>query len=204
MENYCEPFKGKRITVMGLGLLGRGVGDVEFLAKCGARLVVTDKKNVQELSESLEKLHEYSNITYHLGEHRMEDFTDADIVIKAAGVPLDSPEIAAAKKAGVPVYMSTALFAKMAMEEGATIVGVTGTRGKSTTTQLIYHCLTLAKSRVFLGGNVRGISTLSLLPDIKKGDIAVLELDSWQLQGFRRDLRFHRTSPFSPISSPII
>ena len=106
------------------------------------------------------------------------------MVIKAAGVPLDSPYIAAAKAAGVPVFMSTALFAKQAMEEGATIVGITGTRGKSTTTQMIYKVLKSAGREVLLGGNIRGVSTLTLLPQVKPADIVVLELDSWQLQGF--------------------
>jgi UDP-N-acetylmuramoylalanine--D-glutamate ligase len=99
-------------------------------------------------------------------------------------VRLDSEYIAAAREAGVPVMMSTALFAKFAIDSGATIVGVTGTRGKSTVSHMIFHTLVRAGKRAHLGGNIRGLSTLSLLPDVIKGDIAVLELDSWQLQGF--------------------
>jgi len=169
---------------MGLGLLGRGVGDAEFLAQCGAEVIVTDKKSEAELAESVAKLKKYPNITFHLGEHEEKDFTNADMVIKAAGVPLDSPEVAAARAAGVSVVMSTALFAKYAMEAGAKLVGVTGTRGKSTTTQMIYEILKAAGKKVLLGGNVRGISTLAMLPLVEKDTIAVLELDSWQLQGF--------------------
>lgn len=169
---------------MGLGLLGRGVGDAAFLAGCGAHVLVTDKKTEEQLSGSVKRLREFPNIEFHLGGHRLEDFTNADLVIKAAGVPLDSPEIAAAREAGVPVAMSTALFAKYATEAGATIVGVTGTRGKSTTAQMIHHCLARSGKRSTLGGNVRGRSTLALLPEVERGDICVLELDSWQLQGF--------------------
>ena len=169
---------------MGLGLLGRGVGDAEFLAPLCKELVVTDRKSEQELAAPLARLKKFSNIRYALGSHDEKDFTNTDMVIKAAGVPLDSPYIAAARTAGVPVYMSTALFAKFAAEAGATIVGVTGTRGKSTTTHLIYHALAAAGKPAVLGGNVRGLSTLALLPGIKKGDTVVLELDSWQLQGF--------------------
>ena len=185
MNNVCGPFEGKKITLMGLGLLGRGVGDAKFLAECGAEVLVTDMKTEMELAESVEVLKKYPNVTFHLGKHTMEDFTSCDMVIKAAGVALDSPFIVAARTAGVPVYMSTALFAKYAMEIGATIVGVTGTRGKSTVTQMIYWGLKETGSvNAFLGGNVRGVSTLTLLSEIKSGDIAVLELDSWQLQGF--------------------
>ena len=182
--DYGDFFKNKRITVLGLGLLGRGVGDVEFLAKCGAEVLVTDKKSDGELAESVAKLKKYPNVTFRLGGHQKEDFEKCDLVIKSAGVRLDSPEIVAARAAGVPVAMSTALFAKYATEAGAKIVGVTGTRGKSTVSHMIHHSLIRANKRTVLGGNVRGISTLAMLPDIKKGDIAVLELDSWQLQGF--------------------
>jgi UDP-N-acetylmuramoylalanine--D-glutamate ligase len=182
-------FKGKKITMLGLGLLGRGVGDAEFLAGCGAELVVTDRKTEEQLKESVEKLRQYPNIVFHLSGHRIEDFTSCDMVLKAAGVPLDSPEVAAARAARIPVVMSTALFAKLAADEGAIIVGVTGTRGKSTISHMIYHALKNGSKTAFLGGNVRGVSTLSMLPQVKKGDIAVLELDSWQLQGFG-DLRY--------------
>ncbi|HVU75504.1 MAG TPA: Mur ligase family protein, partial [Candidatus Paceibacterota bacterium] len=188
MKDVCTAFAGKNITILGLGLLGRGVGDAEFLAKCGARVLVTDKKTEAELAESIARLQQYENITFHLGGHRIEDFTACDLVIKAAGVRLDSPEIAAAREAGVSVAMSTALFAQSAAEIGAVIVGVTGTRGKSTISHMIHHVLKRAGKRTHLGGNVRGLSTLAMLPDVQRGDIAVLELDSWQLQGFG-DLR---------------
>ena len=199
MRSYQEFFRGKRITLLGLGLLGRGVGDAEFLAQCGADIIVTDSKTDVELAASVAKLKKYPNITFHLGGHQKEDFTNCDMVIKAAGVRLDSPEIAAARAAGAQVAMSTALFAKYARDAGARIVGVTGTRGKSTVAHMIFHALqmslglnraagavgrTTLHGKVVLGGNIRGISTLAMLPEIEKGDICVLELDSWQLQGF--------------------
>lgn len=178
-------FKGKKVTVQGLGLLGRGVGDAAFLSECGAVVTVTDMKNESQLAASLQQLKSYPHITYHLGGHIESDFTSADFVLKGAGVKIDSPYIRAARNAGVPVYMSTALFAHFARAMGATIVGVTGTRGKSTISHMMYHTLTRAGKRAHLGGNIRGLSTLAMLPDIQSGDVAVLELDSWQLQGFK-------------------
>lgn len=184
MNPYELFFKGKRVTLMGLGLLGRGVGDAEFLARCGASVLVTDLKSEEQLSESIVRLREHKNISLHLGGHEEKDFTNCDMVIKAAGVALDSPYIAAANNADVPVYMSTALFAKFAQEIGATVVGVTGTRGKSTVAHMIFHVLQKSGRRAHLGGNIRGLSTLAILPQVQKGDVCVLELDSWQLQGF--------------------
>ncbi len=187
--NYQDYFKGKKITLMGLGLLGRGVGDAKFLAECGADLIVTDLKSEKELGPSLTKLTKLKAITYVLGKHELADFKDRDLIIKAAGVPLDSPFIAEARKNGIPIMMSTALFVYLAGRRaklsGAKIIGITGTRGKTTTTQLIYEIIKQAKiGKVWLGGNVLGVSTLALLPKVKPEDWVVLELDSWQLQGF--------------------
>jgi UDP-N-acetylmuramoylalanine--D-glutamate ligase len=180
--NYCEEFKGKKITIMGLGLLGRGVGDVRTLAKCGADLIVTDLKTKEQLAPSLAELSDFPGITYVLGEHRLEDFRGRDMVLKAAGVPIDSPFIAEARSHGIPIEMSAALFARLS---GVPTIGITGTRGKSTTTHLIHHVLSQATGeKILLGGNVRGVSNLALLDDVREESIAVLELDSWQLQGF--------------------
>ncbi len=179
---------------MGLGVLGRGVGDAAFLADCGADLIVTDLKNKEALQESLIQLSKYENIKFILGEHRIEDFQNRDMILKSAGVPLDSVHISEAKKQGIPIEMSSALFSKIAMQNGVKIIGITGTRGKSTTTHLIYQILMraytehiLGDAKIFLGGNIKGVATLPFLSEIKNGDIAVLELDSWQLQGFGED-----------------
>lgn len=177
-------FKGKRVTLMGLGLLGRGVGDAAFFAEAGADLIVTDLKSEAELAPSLARLKKFKNITYHLGGHRMEDFENRDLVVRAPNAPLDSPFLAHARAKSIPVEMDASLFAKLSP---ATIVGVTGTRGKSTVTHLIYEMLIAAGKRAFIGGNERDVATLQLLPKVRKGDIVVLELDSWQLQGFEEN-----------------
>ena len=180
-EKYKDFFKGKTCTVMGLGLLGRGVGDVAFLAKLCKKVYVTDMKTEQELQTSLDALREYDNIEYVLGKHENFLFENKDFIIKGAGVRLDNPFIAHAQTEGIPIYMSTALFAYLS---GIKTIGVTGTRGKTTTSDMIYETLRFAGQRVILGGNIRGVSTLSYLSEAHTYDCAVLELDSWQLQGF--------------------
>ncbi|MCI5108831.1 MAG: UDP-N-acetylmuramoyl-L-alanine--D-glutamate ligase [Candidatus Pacebacteria bacterium] len=177
-----DMFKGKKITVMGLGLLGRGVGDTKFLAEQGAKeIIVTDLKTENDLKESVKQLEKYENIRFILGEHRLEDFKNRDFILKSADVPLDSVYIKEARENGVKVEMSTSLFAKFF--EG-TIVGITGTRGKTTVSYLIDHVLRTSGRKSFLGGNIQGVSTLAHLPESSIDEIAVLELDSWQLQGF--------------------
>ena len=184
MNNYKEFFKGKKVIIMGLGLLGRGVGDAMFLAECGAKLTITDLKTKEQLKESLKKLKKFKDIKYVLGKHRLEDFRNCDFILKAAGVPFDSIYIKEVRKNNIPIEMDVSLFTKCTPE--TMTIGVTGTRGKSMTTTLIYEILSknLKDKKVYLGGNVRGVVTLPLLKKVKAGDIVVCELDSWQLQGF--------------------
>lgn len=185
-EIYLPYFENKKVTVMGLGLLGRGIGDTGFLVQSGAYVVVTDKKTEEQLASSLEALKEYKNISYVLGEHRLEDFENRDFILKSAGVPLESEYVAHARSNKIPVLMSASLVCDIVMKElpNVVIIGVTGTRGKSTTTEMIAHVLRSNGSHVHLGGNIRGIANLPLLDGIEDGDFLVLELDSWQLQGF--------------------
>src|SRR3989344_9107900 len=82
MNNWSNLFKGKSITLMGLGLLGRGVGDAVFLAKAGAKLTITDLKNEKELASSLRALRvlkKFKDIKFVLGGHNLEDFRNADM-----------------------------------------------------------------------------------------------------------------------------
>jgi len=180
---YRDYFKGKRITVMGLGLLGRGIGVIEFLVEQGAELTVTDLKTKEQLAPALKQLSQYKNIKYVLGEHRLEDFINKDLIIRAPNAPLDSIYLKEAEKNKIEIEQDASLFCKLA-PEGVKIIGVTGTRGKSTVAHLLYEILKADKKRVYLAGNVRGTATLPLLKKVKAGDYVVMELDSWQLQSF--------------------
>lgn len=176
-------FKDKKITIIGLGLLGRGLGYTKFLAEQGADLIVTDLKNEKILKNSVKELKKYKNIEFVLGKHRLKDFRNRDMIIKNPSVPVNSIYLKEAKKNKIPIEMDVSLFMKLAPE--ITLVGITGTRGKSVTTSLVYEILKdNLKKKVYLGGNIRGVATLPLLKRIKEGDILVAELDSWQLKGF--------------------
>ncbi|MDO8408353.1 MAG: UDP-N-acetylmuramoyl-L-alanine--D-glutamate ligase [bacterium] len=173
-------FRGKKVTLMRIGLLGRGVGDAAFLASCGADVLVVDSAPQEVMQPSVDALKEFKNIQFKFGAYDLNDFKNCDLVLKGAGTPLDSPEIAEAKAHNIPVRMSSDLFIEFS---GIQAIGVTGTRGKSTTTHMIAAILEAAGKKVLLGGNVRGVSTLALLQEVTPEHIAVLELDSWQCQG---------------------
>lgn len=173
-------FKDKKVLIMGLGLLGRGTGDAKFFAEAGAKVTVTDLKSHKELASSLKELDKYP-ITFILGEHRQKDFKNQDLIIKGAGVPSDSIYLKIARENKIPIEMDESLFAKNCP---CPIIGITGTRGKTTVTALIYEILKKAGKKVFIGGNIQGLATLPLINSVNKDSLVVLELSSWQLQGF--------------------
>lgn len=171
-------YADKKVVVMGLGIHGGGLGVAQFFARHGAGVTVTDLKSARELAPSMQKLRRFRNISYILGKHRMRDFASADIVIQNPGVGRDSPYLTAARSHGARIENEASIFFRHCPNP---IVGVTGTKGKSTTTNLIARVLKTTY-RVHVGGNI-GISMLSLLPKLKKGDVVLLELSSWQLEG---------------------
>lgn len=173
-------FSGKKITVMGLGLLGRGLNDTLFLVKCGAEVTVTDLKSREQLAPSIERLKGLP-VNIKVGGHDPADFQDADMILRNADVPRSSPFLNLARENGIPVEMDESLFCK---NFNGRVIGITGTRGKTTTSELIYRILKHARKDVFLAGNIIGLATLPLLEKVSKNDCVVLELSSWQLQGF--------------------
>lgn len=174
-------FKNKKVLVMGLGLNGGGVGVAKFFCKQGAEVLVTDLKTDQQLEESLDKL-KGLKIKYILGRHREVDFLWADLIVKNPDVPETSPYLDIARRNDIPIETDVSLFFKLSK---AYIIGVTGTKGKSTTASLIYHLLKPKYKRTFLAGNI-GVSPLELLPKINKNDKVVLELSSFELEGLKQ------------------
>lgn len=193
-------FRDKRVTVMGLGLNGGGSGIALWLMRHGAKVTVTDLKDQHALAPSMADLERafirdsqagdkrlFHRFTYILGQHREEDFRDTDMVIKGPGVPNGNAFIAIAEKAGVPVETDVSLFFLLCPFP---VIGITGTRGKSTTTSLIADMCRRHDRRAILGGNIR-ISVMDSLDKLiagsaKRGYKAppiVLELSSWMLEG---------------------
>ncbi len=175
-------FKNKKITVLGLGLHGGGVGVVKFLAENGAKVIVTDLSGKEKLAPSLEKLKGLKNVKYVLGQHRVEDFTNVDMVIKNPAVAWIDKHIKLALEKKIPVEMDSSLFFKLCKNK---IIGVTGTKGKTTTATLIYEILKSAgKNPIKIG--VGQISVLDKLSLLKKDSVVVFELSSWRLSALGR------------------
>jgi len=181
VETLREKYSGKNVLVLGIGVLGGGVGSARFFADIGAKVVATDLKSAEQLDPSLLRQLQDLGVELKLGGHSKEMIDAADLVIRNPAVPLDSEYVQYAKEQNIPVVMDAALFVTLSP---APIIGVTGTRGKTTTCNMIASILQAVGKHVLLGGNIHGTSTLDLLYEVNEKSIVVLELSSWALQGF--------------------
>jgi UDP-N-acetylmuramoylalanine--D-glutamate ligase len=189
-------FNGRQITVMGLGRFGGGIGVTRFLAARGARVTVTDRADAQHLAESIEKIKpgiDSGAVILHLGDHRIEDFITADLVVASPAVPKPwmNEFLAAATAAGVPITSEIGLLVHH-LRDRSRIVGVTGSAGKSTTAAMTAHAITaIVRQRgdrraCHLGGNIGG-SLLDTIDSIAPEDLVVLELSSAMLHWLAGD-----------------
>ncbi|MDR3283787.1 MAG: UDP-N-acetylmuramoyl-L-alanine--D-glutamate ligase [Treponema sp.] len=175
--------KGKKITVMGLGLNHGGEAAARFFLNHGATVTVTDMKTPEELAPAVKALQndpeiDQSCLRFVLGGHEAEDFSRADVVIKNPGIKYEGNQFLAVAKA-----IETDISVFLALTK-APIIAVTGSKGKSTTVSAIHYGLCEAGFRAFLGGNIT-VSPLTFLEQTAPDTPVVLELSSWQLADLR-------------------
>jgi len=176
-----QDLKDKRITIMGLGLNQGGLGVTRFLAKAGAKILVTDLRTKEELEPSLEKLKDF-DIKYILGRHREEDFINTDMIIQNPAVPHNSKYLKIARTHGIPIETDLGLFLQLCPSKN--IIAVAGTKGKSTVSQLTYNIFKEAQKDTILAGNI-GISVLDILEKINPQTWIILEISTWQMEGIK-------------------
>jgi len=170
---------GKKIAILGFGIEGQSL--VNFLLGKNNKIVVFDQKDRGELKgiQTFEK----KGISFVLGkDYFKKGLKDFDFVFRSPLFKLSLPEIKEAKQAGVVVSSATKLFFDSCKGR---IIGVTGSKGKGTTSTLVYNILKEQGFKVFLGGNI-GKPILSLLPKLKETSWVVLELSSFQLQDLKK------------------
>jgi UDP-N-acetylmuramoylalanine--D-glutamate ligase len=179
---------GKRVTVMGLGTRGGGLGVARWLVEQGATVTITDLRSADALTASIEAL-DGLDVRLALGGHDERDFTPvgADMVIRNPGVRLNSKYLQIARDSGVPIEMEMSLFLRACP---APVIGITGTKGKTTTALLTGAMLRAWNPKTVVAGNM-GVTALGQLAAIKPDTPVVLELSSWQVEA----LREHRLAP---------
>jgi UDP-N-acetylmuramoylalanine--D-glutamate ligase len=194
---------GQRVTVMGLGHFGGGLGVTRWLVEQGADVLVTDMAAPEKLTDALEALKPLTDsgrVTTRLGGHNVSDFTDTDLVIANPAVPTpwDNRFLRAAHAAGVPVTTEVRLLVERLPAGGREkVIGITGSAGKSTTTAMIFHALKAMGEKAVMGGNIGG-SLLGELPSITDQHRVVLELSSAMLHWLGAGVGFEGSPGWSP------
>ena len=167
---------------MGLGVLGGGIASAKWFVRKGAKVTVTDLRERKNLRGSIHKLGGAAKqISFVLGKHRKEDFRKNDYVVVNPAVLRESMFLNATKKAGKKLINDASIFFD---EVRNPIVAVSGTRGKTTTTNWVAHFLSGGRKKITAAGNSSAIALLDLIERAKRTPNipAVIELSSWQLE----------------------
>ena len=168
-------FAGKRATIIGLAREGTALA--RFLINQGAIVTVSDLKNEEELQGNIVNLKGLP-IHFVLGGHPGEILDQTDVLFLSPGVPLEAPIVVEAKRRGIPISSETKLFTEVCP---ASIIGITGSSGKTTTVSLVGQMLKASGFRTWVGGNI-GQPLIGHLGEIEPTDKVVMELSSFQLE----------------------
>ncbi|HMB65550.1 MAG TPA: UDP-N-acetylmuramoyl-L-alanine--D-glutamate ligase [Patescibacteria group bacterium] len=186
MKKINTRFQNKKVIFLGLGLENFSLLKFLLVRQVrAAEIVVADSSAYENLTARWQELKElaqkkgFSNLRLRNEEDYDRDLEDFDLVLRSPGYPLFSPAIKKAQRKQVDISSPMKLFFEFCPTRN--IIGVTGTKGKGTTSSLIYHILEQAGKRVFLGGNI-GVAPFGFFSELTRNSWVVLELSSFQLE----------------------
>ena len=168
-------FHNKRVLVVGLGK--SGVASALFLKAKGAHVTVSDAKSEDQLSASIPVLLD-AGIAVETGGHGERTFHGQDLIVVSPGVPVDAPPLVQARAMGETVIGEIELAAQFFP---GTIIAITGSNGKTTTTTLTGEIIAAGGFPTIVGGNI-GTPAISLVEGATADAIGVLEVSSFQLE----------------------
>src|SRR6185437_2254740 len=165
--------KSKRVLVAGLGK--SGLAAALFLGRRGALVTVSDMRSAEALASEIPALLE-QGIMVETGGHGMLTFRHQDLIVVSPGVSLDTPALAQAQSFGIPVIGELELAARFIQ---GSLLAITGSNGKTTTTALIGAILKAGGLPTLVGGNI-GVPLVSLIEQAMPDTWSVLEVSSFQ------------------------
>jgi UDP-N-acetylmuramoylalanine--D-glutamate ligase len=182
-EMTTVDIRGKRVLVVGLAR--SGIAAAALLRLEGAVVTVTDARPAPEFSDQLPQLLA-QKVGIEIGVHQLQTFLNQDLIVVSPGVPWDLPQLREARKRGIQVYPEVEVASWFLQ---GTLVGITGTNGKTTTTTLLGRVFEVSGFPTFVGGNI-GVPLITAVNRIPEDSILVVELSSFQLEA-AQDFRPH-------------
>lgn len=171
-NNYI---RGKKVAVLGIGV--SNIPLIDYLYKHNSCVTLFDKKEEEKIDKAvINKIKDYG-MNLSLGENYLEKLTGFDIIFRSPSMRPDTPEIVKELERGAILTSEIELVIEMCP---GTVIGVTGSDGKTTTTSLIYEILKENNKKCYLGGNI-GIPLFTNIKEMDKETYVVLELSSFQL-----------------------
>lgn len=190
VDLYFSGLRGKRVAVLGIGVSNRPL--IRMLLSYGICVTACDKAERGSVDDEVLEL-ERDGAELRLGATYLDDL-QADVVFRTPGMHPDIPALVKLREAGAAITSEMEAFFAVCP---CKIIAVTGSDGKTTTTTLIAQMLKQAGKTVWLGGNI-GQPLLPLAPEMKKDDIAVVELSSFQLMQMKQSAHIAVVTNLTP------
>ena len=192
LNEFCNYIKRRKTAIIGLGV--SNVPLLDYLHKLGAKITVFDNRNIDDIDKSiLDKITD-RNIEFSFGPNNLSKLSGFDIIFRSPTCRPDTPELLEEAKRGAVITSEIEMLMELCP---ATIIGVTGSDGKTTTTSLIYEIVKNQGYKCYLGGNI-GFPLFTKIEEMRPDDVVVLELSSFQLMNIKTSPQIAVITNISP------
>ena len=192
LNEFCSYIKNKKVAIIGLGV--SNIPIIDYLHNLGAKLTVFDKRNIDDINKDvLDKITNYG-IQFSFGKNYLDNLVGFNIIFRSPSCRPDLPQIIEELDRGAILTSEIEMLIELCP---GTVIGITGSDGKTTTTTLIYEILKQNGYSCYLGGNI-GIPLFSKVEEMTPEDIVVLELSSFQLMNMKTSPKISVITNISP------
>lgn len=175
LEEFNNYLRNRKVAIIGLGV--SNIPLIEYMHKLNANITVFDDRNIDKIpTEIMDEINKY-NAKAYFGEDNLKNLVGFDIIFRSPSCMPTRPELQAEVERGAILTSEIEMVLKMTP---ATVIGITGSDGKTTTTSLIYQILKTKGYKCFLGGNI-GTPLFTKINEMMPEDMVVLEMSSFQL-----------------------
>lgn len=179
LEEFCKYIKGRKVAIIGLGV--SNVPLLDYLYNLGAKITVFDKREIDNIDKDILDKITNRNIEFSFGSRNLSKLSGFDIIFRSPTCRPDTKELVEEEKRGAIITSEIEMLLELCP---GTVIGITGSDGKTTTTSLIYEIIKEQGYNCYLGGNI-GYPIFTQIDQMKPDDIIVLELSSFQLMNMK-------------------